>query len=62
VQTVVLTSYGSDATLAKSRGSTARAVLIGYPGDNTHGYEICHLEALYNSTRLLLAYLYKPLS
>ncbi|MCC7265594.1 MAG: M20/M25/M40 family metallo-hydrolase [Candidatus Latescibacteria bacterium] len=62
VQTAVLTSYGSDATLAKSRGSTARAVLIGYPGDNTHGYEICHLEALYNSTRLLLAYLYHPLS
>jgi putative aminopeptidase FrvX len=62
VQTVVLTSYSSDATLAKSRGSTARAALIGYPGDNTHGYEICHLEALYNAARLLIAYLYHPLS
>lgn len=62
VQTAVLTSYGSDATLAKGRGAAARAVLIGYPGDNTHGYEICHLEALYNSARLLLAYLHNPLA
>jgi len=62
VQTAVLTSYGSDATFAKSRGAAARAALIGYPGDNTHGYEICHLEALYNTARLLLAYFYHPLS
>jgi len=62
VQTAVLTSYGSDATLAKSRGSTARAALIGYPGDNTHGYEICHCEGILNTARLLLAYLYHPLS
>lgn len=60
VQTVVLTSYASDATLAKGAGSAARAVLIGYPGDNTHGFEICHVDGIVNGARLLLAYLYDP--
>jgi putative aminopeptidase FrvX len=62
VQTAVLTSYASDATLAKSAGSAARACLIGYPGDNTHGYEISHVEGLVNSARLLQAYLSDPVS
>lgn len=61
IQTAVLTSYASDATLAKSAGSAARACLIGYPGDNTHGYEICNVDALVNSARLLQAYLSDPL-
>jgi len=62
VQTAVLTSYASDATLAKAAGSAARACLIGYPGDNTHGYEISHVDGLVNSARLLEAYLANPLS
>jgi len=57
VQTAVLTSYASDASIAKASGSAARSVLIGYPGDNTHGYEICSVSGLVNSARLLLAYL-----
>ncbi len=60
VQTAVLTSYASDATLAKAAGSAARAALIGYPGDNTHGYEISHVEGLVNCARLLEAYLADP--
>ncbi len=59
-QTVVLTSYGSDATIAKRAGSIARAALIGYPGDNTHGYEICSADGIANMARLLLAYLHDP--
>jgi putative aminopeptidase FrvX len=60
VQTAVLTSYASDATLSKSAGSAGRAALIGYAGDNTHGFEICHVSAIVNCARLLLAYLYDP--
>jgi putative aminopeptidase FrvX len=61
VQRAVLTSYGSDATMAKSAGVTARAALIGYPGDNTHGFELCSIPGLLNSARLLLALLRDPL-
>jgi putative aminopeptidase FrvX len=61
VQTAVLTSYASDATLAKAAASAARAVLIGYAGDNTHGFEICHVDGIVNGARLLVAYLGTPL-
>lgn len=60
VQTAVLTSYASDATLAKAAGSAARAALIGYAADNTHGYEISHVDGIVNSARLLTAYLTTP--
>lgn len=60
IQTAVLTSYASDTTIAKSTGSIARAALIGYPGDNTHGYEICAWDGIVNTARLLLAYLRDP--
>lgn len=60
VQTAVLTSYASDATLAKAAASAARAALIGYAGDNTHGYEISHVDGIVNSARLLVAYLNDP--
>ena len=60
VQTAVLTSYASDATLARAAGSAGRAALIAYPGDNTHGYEICHAGGIVNCARLLLAWLYDP--
>lgn len=61
VQTAVLWSYASDATQAKAAGSVARACLIGYPGDNTHGFEICNVDGLVNTARLLQAYLAQPL-
>ena len=59
-QTAVLSSYASDATLARAAGSAGRAALIAYPGDNTHGYEICHAGGIVNCARLLLAFLYDP--
>ena len=61
VQTAVLTSYASDATLAKASASAARAALIGYAGDNTHGYEISHVDGIINGARLLVAYLGDPI-
>jgi putative aminopeptidase FrvX len=57
-QLAVVTSYGSDASIAHASGAIARAVLLGYPGDNTHGFEICHIDGLLNTARLLLAYLW----
>ena len=60
VQTAVLTSYSSDATLAKAAASAARAALIGYPADNTHGFEISHVDGIVNCARLLVAYLGDP--
>ena len=60
IQTAVLTSYSSDSTLAKAAGTVGRAALIGYPGDNTHGYEICAWDGIVNTARLLLAYLENP--
>jgi putative aminopeptidase FrvX len=50
-------SYGSDATIPKVYGQTAQAGLICIPGENTHGYEIIHREAIPNCTRLLAAFL-----
>ncbi|MFH1569368.1 MAG: M20/M25/M40 family metallo-hydrolase [Gemmatimonadota bacterium] len=61
VQLAVVTSYGSDASIARARGAVARSALLGYPGDNTHGYEICSIDGLVNTARLLLAYLREPL-
>ena len=58
VQLAVVTSYGSDASVAHASGAIARSVLIGYPTDNTHGFEICHVDGLVNTARLLLAYLW----
>ncbi len=60
VQTAVLTSYASDATLSKAAASATRAALIGYAGDNTHGYEISHVDGIVNGARLLTAYLADP--
>jgi putative aminopeptidase FrvX len=57
-QFAVVTSYGSDASIAHASGAIARAALLGYPGDNTHGFEICHIDGLVNTARLLLAYLW----
>ena len=60
VQRAVLSGYGSDASIAKSAGAAARSILLGYPGENTHGYEICAVDGIINSARLLLAYLQRP--
>jgi putative aminopeptidase FrvX len=58
VQLAVVTSYGSDASLCHAHGLVARAAVLGYPGDNTHGFEICHADGLANTARLLLAFLW----
>lgn len=49
--------YGSDASLAYSRGQSAKAALICFPVENTHGYEITHKDSLERCAALLKAYL-----
>lgn len=57
-QSAVFGSYGSDASLAYSRGQVAKAALLCFPVENTHGYEITHKDSLSQCVALLEAYLY----
>ncbi len=52
-----LSRGGSDASCAAAVGLTARAVTLGLPIENSHGYEIMHRDAPNELLRLLLAYL-----
>lgn len=56
-QRALFGGYGSDASLAYSRGQSAKAALICFPVKNTHGYEITHQESLNKCADLLEAYL-----
>jgi putative aminopeptidase FrvX len=48
---------GSDAGRIKEAGLADRTVCFGFARDNSHGYEIAHVDAIANVTRLLVAYL-----
>jgi putative aminopeptidase FrvX len=56
-QCAIWEGYGSDASLAYSRGQTAKAALLCFPVENTHGYEITHQKSLEQCATLLEAYL-----
>jgi putative aminopeptidase FrvX len=56
-QCAIWGSYGSDASLAQSRGQSAKAALLCFPVENTHGYEITHQKSLSQCASLLEAYL-----
>ena len=56
-QCAIWSSYGSDASLALSRGQSARAALLCFPVENTHGYEIMHKDSISKCAHLLEAYL-----
>ena len=51
-QHAVFETYASDASIAHSRGQCAKAALICFPVENTHGYEITHKESLYHSQEI----------
>ncbi len=57
VQTAIWGNYGSDASVAMQRGQSAKAALICFPVENTHGFEIMHKECLDTLSRLLAAFL-----
>lgn len=52
--------YSSDASAALSAGAEVRAALIGPGIDASHGYERTHVDALRDTTLLVLEYLARP--
>lgn len=56
LQLAVISGFGSDASIAMKFGHVACAACLSFPTQNTHGYEIAHLGAIANCTRLLQAY------
>jgi putative aminopeptidase FrvX len=56
LQIAVLEGFGSDASIAMKFGHVARAACLGFPTENTHGYEIAHLGAIANCITVLLNY------
>jgi putative aminopeptidase FrvX len=59
-QPATVTSFGSDASLAKKAGAAGRSACVCFPGENTHGYEISCEDGIVNCARLLLSYLRNP--
>jgi putative aminopeptidase FrvX len=56
VQSAVLSGFGSDGSIAMKAGHVAQAACLGFPADNTHGYEIAHLQAIRRCGELLEAF------
>lgn len=56
LQLAAISGFGSDASIALKFGHVARAACLGFPTQNTHGYEIAHLGAIYNCIRILQSY------
>lgn len=56
LQFAALEGFGSDGSIAMKFGHVARAACLSFPTENTHGYEIAHLEAIANCVKVLLSY------
>lgn len=56
LQLATISGFGSDGSIAMKNGHVPRAACLGFPTQNTHGYEIAHLGALVNCVELLHAY------
>lgn len=56
VQYAALESYGTNASIARKVAAVGRIAAVAFPCENTHGFEVAHLDALTNLTTLLLAF------
>ncbi|MDB9314010.1 M42 family peptidase [Spirulina sp. CS-785/01] len=56
VQYAVISGFGSDASIAMKFGHVARGACLGFPTQNTHGYEMTHLGAITNCITILKQY------
>jgi putative aminopeptidase FrvX len=56
IQLATISGFGSDASIAMKFGHVARAACLGFPTDNTHGYEIAHLGAIAHCVDILEHY------
>jgi putative aminopeptidase FrvX len=60
LQYAVYDRAASDASGVLQAGHAPRAATIGYPRENSHGYEICRLSVFDNLINTLFAYLQMP--
>jgi putative aminopeptidase FrvX len=58
LQSVILSGFGSDATLCVKTGHVAQVACLGFPTLNTHGFEVTSLGALVQLIQVLQAYLH----
>ncbi|MDY6782519.1 MAG: M42 family peptidase [Cyanobacteriota bacterium] len=56
LQWAAISGFGSDASIAMKFGRVGRAACLGFPTQNTHGYEIAHLGAIANCITVLHSY------
>ena len=55
LQMALLNGFGSDGSIVMKYGHVPRAACLGFPTQNTHGYEIAHLAAIENCIEILEA-------
>jgi putative aminopeptidase FrvX len=55
LQVAVISGFGSDGSIAMKAGHVPKAACLGFPTQNTHGYEIAHLGAIQNCIEILVA-------
>lgn len=56
LQFAAISGFGSDASIAMKSGHIPKGACLGFPTQNTHGYEITHLGAIAHCIELLHAY------
>ena len=56
LQLAAISGFGSDGSIAMKFGHVSRAACLGFPTQNTHGYEIAHLGAIANCITVLRHY------
>ncbi|MGP1384779.1 MAG: M42 family metallopeptidase [Thainema sp.] len=56
LQLAAISGFGSDGSIAMKFGHVSRAACLGFPTQNTHGYEIAHLGAIANCITVLKHY------
>jgi len=59
-QPVVYSSAGTDASAARRYGQAGSVACLGFPVENSHGYEVAHIEGMLNTAALLETFLRGP--
>ena len=56
IQYAALESYGTNASIARKVAAIGRIAALAFPCENTHGFEIVHLDSLTNLTTLMFSF------
>jgi putative aminopeptidase FrvX len=56
----IFRSLGTDASAALQAGLMGRGAAIGFPTENTHGYEMANFASIGNCARVLARYAAEP--